>query len=65
MGKFFVQRLPNYFINKYKEKNGMITSHSNKGIKEVIQLVQKAKERKEKKLFVVEGIKMFLEIGRA
>lgn len=39
----------------------MITSHSNKGIKEVIQLVQKAKERKEKKLFVVEGIKMFLE----
>lgn len=39
----------------------MITSHANKGIKEVIQLIQKAKERKEKKLFVVEGIKMFLE----
>lgn len=39
----------------------MIMSHSNKGIKEVIQLIQKAKERKEKKLFVVEGIKMFLE----
>ena len=53
MGKFFV------FY--HKGENGMITSHSNKGIKEVIQLIQKAKERKEKKLFVVEGIKMFLE----
>jgi len=39
----------------------MITSHSNKGIKEVIQLIQKVGERKEKKLFVAEGIKMFLE----
>ncbi|MCM1175868.1 MAG: RNA methyltransferase [Blautia sp.] len=39
----------------------MITSHSNKGIKEVIQLMQKTKERKEKKLFVAEGVKMFLE----
>ncbi|MCH5250900.1 MAG: RNA methyltransferase [Lachnospiraceae bacterium] len=39
----------------------MITSHTNKGIKEVIQLAQKAKVRKEKELFVSEGIKMFLE----
>lgn len=39
----------------------MITSPSNKNVKEVIQLVQKAKARKEKKLFVVEGVKMFLE----
>lgn len=39
----------------------MITSHTNKGVKEVIQLVQKAKVRKEKKLFVAEGVKMFME----
>lgn len=39
----------------------MITSHTNKGIKEVIQLAQKAKARKEKGLFVAEGMKMFLE----
>ena len=39
----------------------MITSHTNKGIKEVIQLTQKAKVRKEKGLFVAEGMKMFLE----
>lgn len=39
----------------------MITSPSNKNVKEVIQLMQKAKVRKEKQLFVVEGIKMFLE----
>ena len=39
----------------------MITSHANKSVKEVIQLVQKAKVRKERGLFVVEGIKMFLE----
>lgn len=39
----------------------MITSHTNKGIKEVIQLEQKAKVRKELGLFVAEGMKMFLE----
>ena len=39
----------------------MITSHANKSVKEVMQLVQKAKVRKERGLFVVEGIKMFLE----
>ena len=39
----------------------MITSHANKSVKEIIQLVQKAKARKERRLFVVEGIKMFLE----
>lgn len=39
----------------------MITSHANKGVKEVIQLVQKAKVRKEKQLFIAEGTKMFLE----
>ena len=39
----------------------MITSHTNKGIKEVIQLAQKTKARKEKGLFVAEGMKMFLE----
>lgn len=39
----------------------MITSYANKSVKEVIQLVKKAKARKEKGLFVAEGIKMFLE----
>ena len=39
----------------------MITSSANKGVKEVIQLEQKAKVRREQGLFVVEGIKMFLE----
>lgn len=39
----------------------MITSHDNKGVKEVIRLIQKAKARKEKGLFVIEGPKMFLE----
>lgn len=39
----------------------MITSHTNKGVKEVVQLEQKAKARKEKGLFVAEGLKMFLE----
>lgn len=39
----------------------MITSSANKGVKEVIQLKQKAKIRREQELFVVEGIKMFLE----
>lgn len=39
----------------------MITSYANKGVKEVIQLMQKPKARKEKALFVAEGMKMFLE----
>lgn len=40
----------------------MITSTSNKKIKDVIQLTKKAALRRERGLFVVEGIKMFLEI---
>lgn len=39
----------------------MITSYANKSVKEVIQLMQKAKVRRERELFVVEGVKMFLE----
>ncbi|MCM1088141.1 MAG: RNA methyltransferase [Muribaculaceae bacterium] len=39
----------------------MITSHGNRNVREVVQLVQKAKARKEQGLFIVEGIKMFLE----
>lgn len=39
----------------------MITSPSNKRIKEIIQLNQKAKARRERNVFIVEGIKMFLE----
>lgn len=39
----------------------MITSSSNKRIKEIIQLNQKAKARRERDVFIVEGAKMFLE----
>ena len=39
----------------------MITSPANKGVKEIIQLEQKAKVRKEEGLCVAEGIKMFME----
>jgi TrmH family RNA methyltransferase len=39
----------------------MITSLSNKSVKEVIQLSQKPRERNKQGLFVVEGVKMFRE----
>lgn len=39
----------------------MITSYSNKSVKEVIQLNQKAKARNKQDIFVVEGAKMFAE----
>lgn len=39
----------------------MITSASNKKIKNVMLLFAKSKERKKQKLFVAEGVKMFLE----
>lgn len=39
----------------------MITSSANKQVKNVMQLMTKASARREQKLFVVEGIKMFLE----
>ena len=39
----------------------MITSYANNSVKEVIQLMQKAKVRRERGLFIVEGVKMFLE----
>lgn len=39
----------------------MITSSSNKKLKNVIQLNSKAKERKKQGVFVAEGVKMFLE----
>lgn len=39
----------------------MITSFSNKSVREVVQLNQKAKVRNKQGLFVVEGVKMFLE----
>lgn len=42
----------------------MITSTSNAKIKEVIQLQKKSKYRKEKGLYIVEGIKMFAEANR-
>lgn len=40
----------------------IITSASNEQIKNIIQLKEKAKVRKQKKQFVVEGIKMFSEV---
>ena len=42
----------------------MITSINNKQIKNIIQLNKKSKARKENDLFVVEGLKMFLEAPR-
>lgn len=39
----------------------MITSAGNSKIKRVVQLNQKAKVRKEENVFIVEGLKMFLE----
>ena len=39
----------------------MITSHSNKSVREVIQLNQRAKLRNKQDLFVAEGFKMFAE----
>ena len=42
----------------------MITSASNEQIKNIIQLKEKSKVRKQKKQFVVEGIKMFSEVPK-
>lgn len=42
----------------------VITSTSNEQIKNMIQLKEKAKIRKQKKQFVVEGIKMFSEVPK-
>jgi len=42
----------------------MITSSSNSQVKNIIQLNSKGKARKEKDVFVVEGIRMFREIPR-
>lgn len=39
----------------------MITSNTNKQVKELAQYVKKSKVRKENQTFIVEGIKMFLE----
>ena len=39
----------------------MITATGNSKVKRVVQLNQKAKARKEEKVFLVEGLKMFLE----
>lgn len=44
-----------------KWEDSMITSFSNKSVREVIQLTQKAKARNRQGVFVVEGIKMFGE----
>lgn len=42
----------------------MITSTSNPQIKQIMALLKKSKERKEKKAFVIEGRKMFEEIAK-
>lgn len=42
----------------------MITSTSNAKIKEVVQLQKKSRYRKEKSLYIVEGIKMFAEADK-
>lgn len=40
----------------------MINSPSNKQVKNLIQLIKKAKARREQRVFVVEGIRMFREV---
>lgn len=42
----------------------VITSTSNEQIKNIIQLKEKSKARKQKKQFVVEGVKMFSEVPK-
>ena len=42
----------------------MINSTSNKQVKNLIQLQTKAKARKEQRLFVAEGVRMFREVPR-
>ncbi|MBE5852534.1 MAG: 23S rRNA (guanosine(2251)-2'-O)-methyltransferase RlmB [Lachnospiraceae bacterium] len=42
----------------------MITSASNGRIKEIVNLIQKAKARRERKVFIIEGIRLFLEVPR-
>lgn len=52
----------------YKKKicleKSMITSTSNQQMKNLMLLMKKAKARNEQELFVVEGRKMFQEVGR-
>ncbi len=57
---FFVPKI------RLRERKGklMITSTSNQRIKNLTALVQKAKARKEEKVFIVEGVKMFKEAPR-
>ena len=43
----------------------MITAASNKRIKRIVSLSEKAKERKKEKVFLVEGVKMFEEAEEA
>lgn len=54
------------FAGNYHEKikgkrRTMITSFSNKSVREIVQLNQKARARNKAGLFVVEGVKMFQE----
>lgn len=42
----------------------MITSTSNPQVKDLVQLQKKSKLRTERNVFIVEGIKMFLEAPR-
>ena len=51
-------------VGKDGIKYHMITSTSNAQVKAVVQLQKKAKEREAKKLFVIEGWKLFEEIKR-
>ena len=42
----------------------MITSTGNSQVKRLLQLQKKSKARNEEKVFVVEGLKMFLEVPK-
>lgn len=52
-------------INAYKDgKRDMITSTGNNRIRAVSALVKKAKARREQKLFIAEGLRLFSELPR-
>lgn len=42
----------------------MITASTNSQIKNIIQLMTKSKSRREQKVYIIEGIRMFLEVPR-
>lgn len=59
------QGIGSYTIRCVNMELGMITSSSNQQMKNLIQLMKKAKVREEQGLFIAEGRKMFMEAPKA